>query len=76
MCSSMFSPISSTVQIYDPAGLQVLRDLRLPRILLYIHRADPRLAKVSSSAPGVELRVAALAVAHIGEKVIFEQQFL
>lgn len=42
----------SIVQIHDAARLQVLRDLRLPHILLYIRRADPGPAKVSG--PDVE----------------------
>lgn len=41
------SPLFSTVQIHDAASVQVLRRLRLPHILLHIHRAGPRLAQVS-----------------------------
>lgn len=37
----------STVQIHNITSLQVLRHLRLPHLLLHIHRADPRLAQVS-----------------------------
>lgn len=37
----------STVQIHHITSLQVLRHLRLPHILLYIHSAGPRLAQVS-----------------------------
>lgn len=37
----------STVQIHNITSLQVLRHLRLPHILLYIHSAGPRLAQVS-----------------------------
>lgn len=41
----------STVQIHNITSLQVLCHLRLPHILLYIHRAGPRLAQVSLCPP-------------------------
>lgn len=55
-----YSPLlPSIVQIHDAAGLQVLRDLRLPHILLYIRRADPRPAKVSGTDGGSQTHVVA-----------------
>lgn len=40
-----FSPL---VPSHCTASLQVLRDLRLPHILLHLHRADPGLTQVST----------------------------
>lgn len=47
VCVLPASPLLSTVQIHDSPSVQVLRRLRLPHILLHIHRAGPRLAQVS-----------------------------
>lgn len=45
--SNFLSYFLSTVQIHNIASLQVLCNLCLPHILLYIHSAGPRLAQVS-----------------------------